>query len=132
MDEMVQKVLEQQEQVEVVNSGMKGNYVPPYGLFRFIQPDLQVLSLLEVCDCDNMTSVVVDHVELRHPLICCLNVLSLVAANLQHLLYLGQPLHILAVVLQSQLGLLQVEANAEVPPTCGRELDWLNCELLFA
>ena len=47
---MVQKVLEQQEQVEVVNSGMKGNYVPPYGLFGFIQPDLQVLSFLEVCD----------------------------------------------------------------------------------
>ena len=67
MDEMVQKVLEQQEQVEVVNSGMKGNYVPPYGLFGFIQPDLQVLSFLEVCDWDNMTSVIIDRVELRDP-----------------------------------------------------------------
>ena len=70
--------------------------------------------------------------ELSDPLIRCFDVRNLVAADLQHLLYLGQPLHILAVVLQSQLGILQVEANAEVPPTCGCELDWLNCELLLA
>ena len=50
MNETVQKVIEQQEQVEVVNSGMKGNFVPPYGLFGFIQADLQVFSFLEVSD----------------------------------------------------------------------------------
>ena len=40
MNETVQKVREQQEPVEVVNSGMKGNYLLPYELFGFIQPDL--------------------------------------------------------------------------------------------
>ena len=50
MDETVQKMIEQQEQVEVVNSGMKGNFVPSYGLFGFVQPDLQKSALLEVGD----------------------------------------------------------------------------------
>ena len=40
MNETVQKVREKQEQVEVVNSGMKGNYLPAYSLFGFIQADL--------------------------------------------------------------------------------------------
>ena len=58
--------------------------------------------------------------------------LSLVATNLQHLLHLGQLLHIFAVVLQSQLGCLQVEADAEVPSTFGCKLEWLTCKLLLA
>ena len=48
--------------------------------------------------------------------------LSLVPTNSQLLLYLGQALHILAIVLQSQLRFLQVEADAEVPSTFGYEL----------
>ena len=50
MNETVQKVIEQQEQVEVVSSGMKGNFVPSYKLFGFVQPDLQILAFLEVGD----------------------------------------------------------------------------------
>ena len=50
MDETVQKMIEQQEQVEVVNSGMKGNYLLSHELFGFIQADLQVFSFLEVRD----------------------------------------------------------------------------------
>ena len=48
MNETVQKATEQQEQKEVVNSGMKGNYLPPYKIFGFIQADLQVFAFLEV------------------------------------------------------------------------------------
>ena len=40
MNETVQKVMEQQEQVGEVNSGMKGNFVPSYKLFGFVQADL--------------------------------------------------------------------------------------------
>ena len=50
MDETVQKMIEQSEKVGEVNSGMKGNFVPPYGLFGFIQPDLQIFAFLEVGD----------------------------------------------------------------------------------
>ena len=50
MDETVQKAIEQQEQVEVVNSGMKGSFVPSYKFFGLIQADLQILSFLEVSD----------------------------------------------------------------------------------
>ena len=50
MNETVQEVREQQEQVEVVNSGMKGNFVPSYKLFGLVQADLQILALLEVSD----------------------------------------------------------------------------------
>ena len=57
---------------------------------------------------------------------------SLVPTNLQHLLYLGQLLHIFAVVLQSQLGCFQVEADAEVPSALGRKLEWLTCKSLLA
>ena len=64
MNETVQKVREQQEQVEVVNSRMKGTRVPSYKLFGFVQADLQELALLEVADRDNVTNVVVDGVEL--------------------------------------------------------------------
>ena len=58
--------------------------------------------------------------------------LDLVPTNLQHLLYLGQALHIVAVVLQGQLGSLQVTTDAEVPSTFGHELDWLSCKALLA
>ena len=50
MNETMQKVREQQEQVEVVNSGMKGNYLLLHELFGFVQSDLQVFSFLEVRD----------------------------------------------------------------------------------
>ena len=50
MNETVQKVIEQQEQAEVVNSAMKGNHLPSYSFFGFIQVDLQILSFLEVSD----------------------------------------------------------------------------------
>ena len=66
MDETVQKTQEQQEQIEVVNSGMKGNFVPSYKFFGFVQADLQILSLLEVCDRDDLTHIIVDGVELGH------------------------------------------------------------------
>ena len=66
MDEAVQKAIEQQEQVEVVNSGMKANFVPSYIFFGFVQPDLQILALLEVSDRDYMAHIVVDGVELGH------------------------------------------------------------------
>ena len=58
--------------------------------------------------------------------------LNLVATNSQLLLHLGQLLHIFAVVLQSQLARLQVEADAEVPSTFGRKLEWLTCKSLLA
>ena len=58
--------------------------------------------------------------------------LNLVPTNLQHLLYLGQLLHIVAVVLQSQLGRLQVEADAEVPSKFSHEFEWLTCKTLLA
>ena len=58
--------------------------------------------------------------------------LYLVPTNPELLLYLGQALHIVAVVLQSQLGCLKVEADAEVPSTFGHELDWLICKSLLA
>ena len=64
MDEMVQKTIEWQEHVEVVNSGMKGNFVPSYRLFGFVQPDLQILAFLEVRDGYDMAHIVVDGVEL--------------------------------------------------------------------
>ena len=51
---------------------------------------------------------------------------------MQLLLYLGELLHIVAVVLQSQLGCLKVEPDAEVPSTCSDELEWLSCKSLFA
>ena len=66
MNETMQKVREQQEQVEVVNSGMKGNYLLLHELFGFVQADLQVFSFLEVRDCDDLTNIVVDGVELSH------------------------------------------------------------------
>ena len=50
----------------MVNSGMKGSYLPSYKLFGFVQPDLQILALLEVCDRDDMAHIVVDGVELSH------------------------------------------------------------------
>ena len=64
MDETVQKAIEQQEQVDVVNSEMKGIFVPSYKLFGFVQPDLQILALLEVSDRDDMAHIVVDGMEL--------------------------------------------------------------------
>ena len=66
MNETVQKAIEQQEQVEVVNSGMKGSFVPSYKFFGLIQADLQILALLEVCDRDDMAHIIVDGVELGH------------------------------------------------------------------
>ena len=62
----MQKAIEQQEQIEVVNSGMKRNFVPSYKLFGFVQPDLQILALLEVSDRDDMAHIVVDGMELGH------------------------------------------------------------------
>ena len=53
-----------QEQVEVVNSGMKGNFVPSYKLFGFVQADLQILAFLIVSDRDDMAHIIVDGVEL--------------------------------------------------------------------
>ena len=35
-------------------------------------------------------------------------------------------------MLQSQLGSLLVEADAEMPSTLGHELDWLTCKTLLA
>ena len=58
--------------------------------------------------------------------------LSLVPTNSQILLYLRQVLHIFAVVLQSQLGRLQVAADAEVPSTFGYKLKWLICKTFLA
>ena len=46
----MQKAIEQQEHVEVVSSGMKGNFVPSYTFFGLVQADLQVFSFLEVSD----------------------------------------------------------------------------------
>ena len=66
MNETVQKVREKQEQVEEVNSGMKGNYLPSYSFFGFIQTDLQIFSFLEVSDCDYLAHIIVDGVELSH------------------------------------------------------------------
>ena len=66
MNETVQKGREQQEQVEVVSSGMKGSFVPSYKFFGLIQADLQILALLEVSDRDDMAHIVVDGVELGH------------------------------------------------------------------
>ena len=43
---------------------MKGNIVTPYNLFGFVQADLQILAYLEVSDCDDVTNVVVDGMEL--------------------------------------------------------------------
>ena len=63
MNETVQKVIEQQEQVDVVSSGMKGNYLPAYSFFGFVQADLQVFSFLEVSDGNNMAHIVVDGME---------------------------------------------------------------------
>ena len=57
---------------------------------------------------------------------------NLVATNLQHFIRLGQLLHIVAVVLESQLGRFLVETDAEVPSTFGHELDWLTCKTLPA
>ena len=70
MNETVQKTIEQQEQVEVVNSGMKGNFVPSYKFFGLIQADLQILAFLEVSDRDDMAHIIVDGVELGDSLIC--------------------------------------------------------------
>ena len=58
--------------------------------------------------------------------------LSLVPTNFQLLLNLGQLLHIVAIVLQSQLGCLKVETDDEVPSTFGHELEGLNCKSLLA
>ena len=60
----MQKAIEQQEQIEVVNSGMKRNFVPSYRLFGFVQPDLQILAFLEVRDGYDMAHIVIDGVEL--------------------------------------------------------------------
>ena len=69
MNETVQKVIEQlkqQEQFEVVNYGRKGNLVPSYKFFGFVQSDLQILSFKEVSNCDDMANIIVDGVELGH------------------------------------------------------------------
>ena len=58
--------------------------------------------------------------------------LDLVPTNPELLLYLGQALHIVTVVLQSQLGCLQVEANAEAPSTFGHETEWLKIKMHLA
>ena len=58
--------------------------------------------------------------------------LDLVTTNLKHLLYLGELLHVVAVVLQGQLGSLRVETDAEVPSKFSYELEWLICKLLLA
>ena len=60
----MQKVIEQQQQVEVVKSGMKGNFVPICKPFGFVQADLQILSFLEVSDRDDMADIIVDGMEL--------------------------------------------------------------------
>ena len=56
---------------------------------------------------------------------------GLVPANPQLFLYLGELLHIVAVVLQSKLGSLDSEADAELPSAFSRELDWLSCKTLL-
>ena len=66
MNETVQKAIEQQEQIEVVNSRMKRNFVPSYKLFGLVQADLQILAFLEVSDRDDMAHIIVDGVELGH------------------------------------------------------------------
>ena len=66
MDDTAQKEIEQQEQVEVVSSGMKGNLVPSYKFFGLIQADLQILALLELSDRDDMAHIIVDGVKLGH------------------------------------------------------------------
>ena len=66
MNKTVQKVRKKKEQVEVVNSGMIGNYLLLYELFGFIQPDLQVFSFLEVSHWDDLAHIIVDGVELGH------------------------------------------------------------------
>ena len=48
----------------MVNSGMKGNFVPSYKLFGFVQADLQKLAFLEVSDGYNMAHIVIDGMEL--------------------------------------------------------------------
>ena len=58
--------------------------------------------------------------------------LDFVPTNLQHLIYLGELLHIVAVVLQGQLGSLQAETDAEVPSTFSDVLGWLSCKPLLA
>ena len=59
--------------------------------------------------------------------------LNFVPANLERLLIcFGQALHIVAVVLQGQLGSLLVETDTEVPSTFSHELDWLFCKTLLA
>ena len=58
--------------------------------------------------------------------------LNLVPTDPHLLFYLGQLLHIFAVVLKSQLGCLQVEADAEVPSKFGDELDWLTGNFFLA
>ena len=58
--------------------------------------------------------------------------LDLVPTNLQHLLYLGELLHVVTVVFQSQLSSLRVETDAEVPSTFGHELNWLSFKALLA
>ena len=59
--------------------------------------------------------------------------LDLVPTNLgQLLLYLGELLHIFAVVLKNQLGSLRVIAEVEVPSTFSHELEWLTCKSLLA
>ena len=50
----------------MVNSGMKGNFVPSYSFFGLVQADLQEFSFLEVSDRDDMAHIVVDGVELGH------------------------------------------------------------------
>ena len=50
MDETVQKVIEQQEQAEVVNKWNEAKLPTPYEFFGFVQADLQILSFLEVSD----------------------------------------------------------------------------------
>ena len=58
--------------------------------------------------------------------------LDLVPTYPELLFYLGKLLHIVAVVLKSQLVSLWVTANAEVPSTFGHEFEWLSCNARFA
>ena len=75
-----------------------------------------------------MAHIIVDGVKVGHSFICWLKLRSLVPTNLgQLLLYLGQHLYIVAVVLKSQLGSLEVEADAELS-IFGFELKWLTCK----
>ena len=48
----------------MVNSGMKGSFVPSYTFFGLVQADLQEFSFLEVSDRDDMAHIVVDGMEL--------------------------------------------------------------------